>query len=217
MGFIRQNRAAWYLVSRHHADGPRAGAARLWVLFSTCQAIIKIVTGCIGDPLDMAVMRQGPLLYKNDRPALLQLLRSAFWIRIFHWVADFARRTPRCRRSHRTFYSTAPIFSSSRFSLALVCSETFCCARRWGIFQVGEQFKMFMVVDSVWQVGRVAAVVILFSLHKTQPRFHRSRCTSLHRTLPSQSPGFYCLLMFAHPRHRSGSICRRFCITANGW
>src|SRR2546429_7711467 len=45
-------------------------------LYTLCSNAIRIATGCIGDPLDMAVMREAPLLLRTDRPAALEVIRS---------------------------------------------------------------------------------------------------------------------------------------------
>ncbi len=69
----------WFLATRLLAVTLGPGGFGLYFL---CQSAIRVVSGCIGDPLDMAVMREAPLLLRSNRSAALDLIRSAFWLRV---------------------------------------------------------------------------------------------------------------------------------------
>ena len=67
--------AATMLIAR--VLGPAA-----FGLYTLCQNAIRIVTNCVGDPLDMAVMREAPIhLRAGNRAQALDVIRSAFTIR----------------------------------------------------------------------------------------------------------------------------------------
>jgi O-antigen/teichoic acid export membrane protein len=134
-----------------------------------CQAIIKIITGCVGDPLDMAVMRQGPLLYKDNRSALLQLVRSAFWIRVAIGLLILLAALALPALASRVIFNRPDFQVIAIFTFAGVLGD-FLLRAGLGYFQIGEQFGRFMAVDSVWQGGRVVAVLSLVLFHKLTPR-----------------------------------------------
>lgn len=50
--------------------------------FTVAIACVKIASGCIIDPGDVALMRRAPTLLGSDRPAAYRLLRTAFAIRL---------------------------------------------------------------------------------------------------------------------------------------
>ena len=50
-------------------------------LYTLCQNAIRLFSGCFGDPLDMAVMREAPIYFRSDRSRALSVIRSAFWMR----------------------------------------------------------------------------------------------------------------------------------------
>ena len=133
--------------------------------FVYCQTLIKIVTGCVGDPLDMAVMRQGPILFATDRPRLLQLLRSAFFLRavIGTAVLLFALVLPAL--ASRAMFSNPNFRAIASLTAAGVLGD-FLLRSALGYFQIGERFGRFIAIDAVWQTTRVVAVVTLVLLHR---------------------------------------------------
>jgi len=138
-------------------------------VYGYCQTIIKLVTGCVGDPLDMAVMRQGPLLLKGDRPKALQLVRSAFWIRVVlgALVLLIAVAVP-AALLRKTFFGRADFQLLAMLTAAGVLGD-FLLRSVLGYFQIGEQFGRFIAVDSIWQGGRVVCVLALVLLGKLTP------------------------------------------------
>lgn len=51
-------------------------------MFGTCIAFIKVLTACIGDSLDLAVLRRTPLLFKEDREKALKIFKASFRFRM---------------------------------------------------------------------------------------------------------------------------------------
>ena len=134
-------------------------------LYFYCQTVIKVTTACIGDPLDMAVMRQGPLLIKSDRPAALQLVRSAFWIRMSLGLIVLLAALLFPALASRALLNNPDYRTVAVLTAAGVLGD-FLLRSALGYFQIGEQFGKFLAVDSVWQGGRVVLVLGLVLLHK---------------------------------------------------
>lgn len=132
-------------------------------LYTLCSNAIRIFTGCFGDPLDMAVMREAPLYLRNDRLRALEIIRSAFWLRVALGAVSIA------------FTAAVPwvisrvVFNSREYrGLALLTAigilGDLLLRSALGYFQAAERFGRFMWIDVVWQLGRVAAVVALVVL-----------------------------------------------------
>jgi O-antigen/teichoic acid export membrane protein len=135
-------------------------------LYTLCQNAIRIVTNCVGDPLDMAVMREAPIhLRAGNRAEALNVIRSAFTLRTglgvlsilitaavpwgISWVifSDFDHR-------RLALLTAAGILGDLLLRSAL------------GYFQVSERFGPFMAIDVVWQLGRAVAAVALVAIHR---------------------------------------------------
>ena len=78
---------AWFVATMLLARvlGPPAFAT-----YTLATKAIQIFTDCFGDPLDMAVMREAPLHLRNDRQIALDVIRSAFWMRIVMGLLSIA-------------------------------------------------------------------------------------------------------------------------------
>jgi O-antigen/teichoic acid export membrane protein len=129
-------------------------------LYTLCQNAIRVVTGCIGDPLDMAVMREAPLYLGSERPRALEVIRSAFWLRTGLGLLSIA-----CAAAVPWAVSYAVFGSADRRALAVLTAAgilgDLLLRSALGYFQVSERFRPFMAVDVVWQLGRTVAVVAL--------------------------------------------------------
>jgi O-antigen/teichoic acid export membrane protein len=134
-------------------------------IYVYCQTAIKIVTGCVGDPLDMAVMRKGPLLLKEDRGAALRLVRSAFWLRVLLGSVVLGVVVVIPVVSSRVLFGRGDLQYLAVLTAAGVLGD-FLLRSALGYFQIDQKFGRFMAVDSVWQGGRVVAVLALVLMHK---------------------------------------------------
>lgn len=125
---------------------------------------IRIVTGCIGDPLDMAVMREAPLLLRTDRPAALEVIRAAFWLR-----ASLGLVSAGLTLAAPWMFAWLVFGAMDRTNLAMLTAGgilgDLLLRSALGYFQVTERFRPFMIVDVVWQLGRATAVLGLLALH----------------------------------------------------
>jgi O-antigen/teichoic acid export membrane protein len=154
--------AAWFFATRLLAVtlGP-AGFG----LYFLCQSAIRVLTGCIGDPLDMAVMREAPLLLRGDRTGALELIRSAFWLRVVIALALLLLAILIPSFASRAIFASGDLRALAVLTIAGVLGD-FLLRSALGYFQVSQQFNRFLAVDAVWQLGRVAVVVILVLLHR---------------------------------------------------
>ncbi len=158
--------AAWFgatmLVARtlgRSAAGPAALA-----LYTLCTNAIRIITSCIGDPLDMAVMREAPLFLRSDRPRALEIIRSAFWVRVGLGGLAIAMA------SAIPWVVAWLVFQDPRFRFLAVLTAAgvlgdLLLRSVLGFFQLSERFVPFILTDAVWQLGRTAAVVALVMLN----------------------------------------------------
>ena len=133
--------------------------------FVYCQTLIKFVTGCVGDPLDMAVMRQGPILFRTDRPGLVRLLRSAFFLRLIVGMAVLIFALVLPGLASRAMFGNPDFRAVAMLTAAGVLGD-FLLRSVLGYFQIGERFGRFVAVDAIWQAVRVIAVVVLVLLHR---------------------------------------------------
>jgi O-antigen/teichoic acid export membrane protein len=154
---------AWFLASLLIARvlGPAALG-----LYALCQTAIQLLTDCAADPLDAAVMREAPLhLRAGERPAALEVIRAAFWLRGGAGLASLAVTAA------VPWIISRLIFNSSHFAaLALLTAAgvlgDLLLRSALGYLQVSERFGPFLAVDAVWQLARTGAAVGLVLTHR---------------------------------------------------
>jgi O-antigen/teichoic acid export membrane protein len=152
---------SWFYATRLLANTIGPASFGVYVL---AQNAIKILTGCIGDPLDIAVMREAPLLLRSQRPRALQLIRSAFWLRVLIAGAMLLLAAALPRLSSTLIFSSPDLRGLAVLTISGVLGD-FLLRSGLGYFQVAEKFGRFMVVDAVWQLGRVVTAIALYLTH----------------------------------------------------
>jgi O-antigen/teichoic acid export membrane protein len=133
-------------------------------LYTLAQNTIRIVTNCVGDPLDMAVMREAPLYLRDDRPRALDVIRSAFWLRVLLGALSIALAALLPSLIARVVFDDPSLRDLALWTAAGILGDLLLRSAL-GYFQVAERFGRFMLVDVVWQLGRAAAVVALVIMH----------------------------------------------------
>jgi O-antigen/teichoic acid export membrane protein len=151
--------AGWFLATALLMR--KLGPAGFGVYF-LAQSAIRVLTGSIGDPIDMAVMREAPLYVRADRPRALDLIRSAFWLRagIAMLLLLLAVLFPSI--VSRIVFDSPLLRGLAVLTLAGVLGD-FLLRSSLGYFQVAEQFGRFLAVDAVWQLSRMIVVLILIA------------------------------------------------------
>ncbi len=152
---------AWFYATRLLAN--TIGPASFGV-YMLSQNAIKILTGCVGDPLDMAVMREAPVLLRDDRPRALQLIRSAFWLRVVIAGLMLLSACAIPSLTSNVIFGSPELRGLAVLTVAGVLGD-FLLRSGLGYFQVAESFGRFMAVDAVWQLGRVITAVALYMTH----------------------------------------------------
>ncbi|HSV14399.1 MAG TPA: oligosaccharide flippase family protein [Tepidisphaeraceae bacterium] len=153
--------AAWFAATMLLARvlGPIA-----FGLYTLAQNAIRIVTNCVGDPLDMAVMRDAPLYLRDDRPRALDVIHSAFWLRVALGVLSIALAAAAPSLIARVVFDDPALTHLALWTATGILGDLLLRSAL-GYFQVAERFGPFMLVDVVWQVGRAAAAVVLVVMH----------------------------------------------------
>jgi O-antigen/teichoic acid export membrane protein len=133
-------------------------------LYTLCTRAIGVVTGCFGDPLDMAVMRQAPLYLRSDHDRAVEIIRSAFWLRCGLGIVSIA-----ITAAFPWLIASVVFDLPNRHNLAMLTAlgvlGDLLLRSALGYFQVAERFAAFMLIDCIWQLGRAAAVVIFVLFH----------------------------------------------------
>src|SRR5689334_23353346 len=125
-------------------------------VYTLCVYAIRIVTGCLGDPLDRAVMREAPLYLATNRPRALAIFRAAFWMRVVIGGASIALAALLPAMASwlifgRTDYRLLSLLTAFGVLTDLLLRSAF------GYFQVAGRFGAFLSLDAVWQLGRLGA------------------------------------------------------------
>ena len=147
--------AANVLIIR--ALGPVAFGA-----YALCIACVKIFSGCLGDALDLAVMRQVPVQLRSDPLKAHEVLRAAFWVRtaIGAAVLVLAAAFPGLWGHALGLESPGKLVLLTAVAILGDLSLRSVA----GYLQASQQFGRFMLIDTVQQVGRFLAVVVLLPL-----------------------------------------------------
>lgn len=154
----------WYaaLVLVYKGLGQDAAGLAQAGLFAVSIACIKIVTGCIVEPVDVALMRRGPALLRSDAGAAFRLFRAAFWMRLaavaaaagimLGAVAVFGSRFPgQPGLMPLVPYLAAAVAGDMLFRSVLV------------VLQAAERFVAFVLIEGALQVTRFGAILLLWA------------------------------------------------------
>jgi O-antigen/teichoic acid export membrane protein len=132
-------------------------------LYALSVKVVKVLTTCLGDPLDLAVMRQAPVLLRSNRPAALTLVRSAFIVRVGLGLAIILLTA-----AFPAFFALLMFRDSSLVNLVLLTSlgilTDLLLRSVAGFLQASEDFGRFMVVNATWQTLRAGAIIAVVLL-----------------------------------------------------
>lgn len=154
----------WYaaVVLVYKGLGEDAAGLAQAGLFAVSIACIKIITGCIVEPVDVALMRRGPALLRSDAEAAFRLFRAAFWMRLaavtaaaavmLGTAAAFGTRFP----GHPGLMALIPYIA-----LAVVGDMLFRSVLV--ILQAGERFLAFVLIEGTLQAVRFGAILLLWA------------------------------------------------------
>jgi len=129
-------------------------------LYALATRAIKIVTTCVGEPLDLAVMRTAPLFLRTDRRRAISIARAAFAIRTLFGAlsllasALFPTAIAWMLFGNRDLTDLALLTGFGILTDLLLRSAA-------GFLQASERFGPFITVNSIWQIARAGAIVAL--------------------------------------------------------
>lgn len=131
-------------------------------LFALSIACVKIVSGCLSDPVDLAVMRQIPPLLRAGDPRAFEVLRAAFGLRLgaaFAIAGILALAAP--------FIAESLLGSPHAVGLVRIVAAAILGELAFRsvlvVLQAGERFRSFLLLEALVQVGRFTAIVLLWA------------------------------------------------------
>ena len=160
IGFV----ALWFVgvALVYRGLGADAGGVAQAGLFAMCIAVIKVVSGCITDPIDLALMRRAPALLQDDPKAAYRLLHTAFGLRLscaalvagalYGFAPEIA-----VLLFHRA--EAAPLLGV--VAVAILGDTVFRATLI--VLQAGERFVAFVALEGALQVMRFAGVLALWA------------------------------------------------------
>ncbi|MBR0670936.1 lipopolysaccharide biosynthesis protein [Neoroseomonas soli] len=131
--------------------------------FAVAIACVKIASGCIVDPGDVALMRRAPTLLRSDAEAAHRLLRAAFLLRLvatlvvaaalLAFAAGFGRRLVGGGGAVAPLMGliVAAILADMLFRSVLV------------VLQAAERFPALVLLEGALQVSRLLAILLLLA------------------------------------------------------
>jgi O-antigen/teichoic acid export membrane protein len=155
--------ALWYaaLLLVYQGLGQDAAGLAQAGLFAVAIACVKIVAGCIIDPMDVALMRSGPALLRADRPAAFRLFRAALWLRLSAVLGAIVLMVAAARAYEAYFDDTAGLAALVPFIAAAVLGEMLFRSVLV-VLQAQERFVAFIAVEGALQGARAAGIVALW-------------------------------------------------------
>ncbi len=160
IGFV----ALWFIgvALVYRGLGADAGGVAQAGLFAMSIAVIKVVSGCITDPLDLALMRRVPGLLHNEPEAAFRLLRTAFGLRVVCAVTvaglllGFAPEVAELL-FHRS--EAAPLL----VAVAAGIVSDMALRSVLIVLQASQRFVAFVALEGALQVMRFIAVLVLWA------------------------------------------------------
>jgi O-antigen/teichoic acid export membrane protein len=128
--------------------------------YALAVAFIKILSGIVGDSLDLAVLRQVPVHLVTDPARAFAVVRGAFTVRVGVGVAVLAGGAVAAASAADVFFKSAGASSLVVFAAAGVLGELLLRSAT-GFFQAGERFRRYMQLEGALHVTRVTIVVAL--------------------------------------------------------
>ncbi|MBC7926889.1 MAG: oligosaccharide flippase family protein [Bryobacteraceae bacterium] len=131
-------------------------------IYWLCLAVIKIVTGCLADSLDLAVLRSVPHNLQADPAHAMETLRAAFWMRLgtvlsLLLVASVAAPGLSELIFKRRDYGHMLVLTGVALAGEMLVRSAM------GYFQAAQRFNQLVILDVVAQATRFACVAGLLA------------------------------------------------------
>ena len=131
-------------------------------LFAVCIAVIKVVSACLTDPVDLALMRRVPVLLRSHPDQAFRLLRAALGVRVLfglsaacvlYWFSQDLARSLLHRDDAAGLLGVVAIavLADMAFRATLI------------VLQAEQRFVAFVAFEGTLHVMRLAAVTALWA------------------------------------------------------
>jgi len=165
IGFV----ALWFLAVLLVYRGLGSDAAGLSQagLFAVAIATVKIASGCIVDPSDVALMRRAPELLRRDPEAAYRLFRAAFLLRGGGTLAVVATLLILAPVLSRDVLGNPEATALVRYVGAAIIGEMLIRSVMV-VLQASERFPALVLLEGLMQVLRFGSIVLLWLLDAIQ-------------------------------------------------
>jgi O-antigen/teichoic acid export membrane protein len=155
--------AMWYvaLLLVYQGLGQDAAGLAQAGLFAVAIACVKIVAGCIIDPMDVALMRSGPALLRDDAPSAFRLFRAALWLRLTAVLVAMALMVGASLAYEAHVDGAAGLAALGPYIAAAVFGELLFRSVLV-VLQAQERFVAFIMVEGTLQTARAAGILALW-------------------------------------------------------
>jgi O-antigen/teichoic acid export membrane protein len=144
------------------------GAAEFGI-YVFCITLIRLFSSFIADTLDLAVLRRAPVYLLQDRPRAIALVRSAFWLRLVLGGSAALAVVLAAPWLAERFLDSAGLADLVVLAAAGIVGDLLM---RAGLvyFQAGAEFRRFILVDGIGQLGRAALIGALIATGELNAR-----------------------------------------------
>lgn len=131
-------------------------------LFAVAIAIVKLASGCIVDPGDVALMRRAPTLLQADPPAAHRLFRAAFALRLAAVLVAGAALLFLAQLVGRIAGTGDSIAGLMGWVVAAILADALFRSVMV-VLQAQERFPALVLLEGLLQVARLSAILILWA------------------------------------------------------
>ena len=156
--------ALWFLALLlvYRSLGAEADGLAQAGLFALAIACVKVVSGCLSDPVDLAVMRGVPTLLRTGDPRAFEMLRAAFGLRLGAVAVIAIALTLGAPLIAKTFLARPDAVSLVRIVAAAMVGDI-AFRSVLVVLQVSERFRSLVLLEAFLQIGRFITILLLWA------------------------------------------------------
>jgi O-antigen/teichoic acid export membrane protein len=132
-------------------------------LFAIAIAAVKIASGCLVEPVDLALMRRGPGLLETDPEAAWRLFRAAFWLRLSSVLGLALLLLPAAAAAQLLLPGQPGLVGLVPFVVAAIIGDMLLRSVLV-VLQAGHRFIPYVLVDGTVQTVRFGAILGLWAM-----------------------------------------------------
>jgi O-antigen/teichoic acid export membrane protein len=131
-------------------------------LFAVAISAVKIASGCLVEPVDLALMRRGPGLLETDPEAAWRLFRAAFWLRLSSVLGLALLLLPAAAAAQALLPGQPGLVGLVPFVVAAIIGDMLLRSVLV-VLQAGHRFIPYVLVDGTVQTLRFGAILALWA------------------------------------------------------